>query len=38
VVVADQVEDGVHERRTPGLADHLRAEDDVSELAREAVR
>jgi hypothetical protein len=32
VVVADKVQHGVHERSTPGVSDHLRAEHDVAEL------
>ncbi len=35
VVVAEQVQQPVHERRPPGLADDLRAEDRVAELARQ---
>ena len=38
VVVADEVQDRVHERRPPRVADDLRAEDDVAELARYARR
>ena len=36
--VAEQVQGGVHERRTPFLADDLRAHDDVAELPRQPVR
>ncbi len=38
VVVAEQVQQAVDERRPPGVADDLRAEDDVAELARHAGR
>jgi hypothetical protein len=34
VVVADEMQDGVHERSTPFLAHDLRAEHDVAELTR----
>ena len=36
VVVAQEVEKAVRERRAPGVADDLRAEDDVAELAGNA--
>src|SRR5256885_15668393 len=35
VVVADEVQEPVHERLPPGLADDLRAQDRVTELARQ---
>src|SRR5579872_2446391 len=37
VVVADEVQDGVNERRAPLRPDDLRADDDVAELARQPV-
>ena len=36
VVVADEMQHPVHERRAPVLADDLRAEDDVAELPRQS--
>ena len=38
VVVADEVQHRVHERRAPVVADHLRTDDDVAELARQSLR
>src|ERR671919_236406 len=38
VLVAEQVQEAVHERAPPGVADHLRTDDDVAELARNALR
>ena len=38
VVVADEVEQAVHERRPPGFAHDLRAEHRVAELARQPGR
>ena len=38
VVVADEVQHGVHERPAPRVADDLRADDDVAELPRQARR
>src|SRR5688572_15823360 len=38
MLVPEQVEEAVHERCAPGVTDDLRAEDDVPELARHAVR
>ena len=37
MLVAEQVQQPVHERRPPLLADDLRAEDDVAERARHPV-
>src|SRR6185312_276462 len=37
VVVAEQVEEAMDERPTPFVADHLRTDDDVAELARHAL-
>src|SRR5439155_9743350 len=37
-VVADEVQQRVHERSAPLVADDARTEDDVAELARHAVR
>jgi hypothetical protein len=34
VVVAHEVQHGVHERSAPGVSHHLRAEHDVAELTR----
>ena len=38
MVVAEQVQEPVHERRAPRLADDLRADDEVSERARQSGR
>src|SRR5512133_3076297 len=38
VVVTDEMQHGVHERSTPGVSDHLRAEHDIAELTRNSRR
>ena len=38
MVVADEMQHGVHERSAPGVSDHLRAEHDVAELTRHSRR
>jgi hypothetical protein len=37
MLVPEHMQDAVHERRTPLVADHLRAEDDVTDRARHAL-
>src|SRR5947207_1974674 len=38
MVVADEVQHRVHQRPAPVVAGHLRADDDVAELARQSFR
>ena len=38
MVVPEQVQQAVHERRSPRVPDHRRAEDDIPERARHALR